>query len=105
MLQDKVVGEIARERDKTPAQVLIRHLIQQGIVAIPKSVREERIRGNFDVFGFSLSEEEMQKLDSLDKGSGARTFTLESEGDFLPVEESEDLTKLAEYPVAERDNY
>ena len=105
MLQDKVVGEIAEERDKTTAQVLIRHLIQQGVVAIPKSVREERIMGNFDVFGFSLSEEEMQKLDSLDKGSGARTFTLESEGDFLPVEESEDLTKLAEYPVAERDNY
>ena len=105
MLQDKVVGEIAKERDKTPAQVLIRHLIQQGVVAIPKSVREHCIRENFDVFGFSLSEEEMRKLDSLDKGSGARTFTLESEGDFLPVEEGADLTKLSEYPVAERDNY
>jgi 2,5-diketo-D-gluconate reductase A len=45
------------------AQVLLRWHVQHGIIVIPKSVHEERIRQNFDVFSFSLSAEAMRRLD------------------------------------------
>lgn len=50
------------------AQVVLRWLIQRGIVVIPKSVKPERMRENFDVFNFSLSDEEMRSIQSLDTG-------------------------------------
>ncbi|XP_061186716.1 aldo-keto reductase family 1 member B7-like [Saccostrea echinata] len=61
-LEDPLIVEIAKEYGKTPAQILIRNLMQREIVVIPKSVHPERIRSNFDVFNFSLSEEDMQKI-------------------------------------------
>jgi diketogulonate reductase-like aldo/keto reductase len=64
-LDDPVVGAIARARNRTPAQVLIRWGLQHGVVEIPKSVRRERIRENARVFDFALSSEEMGRLDSL----------------------------------------
>ena len=48
-MQDTIVMEIARAHSKTPAQVLLRHLIQQGVIVIPKSVTERRIKENFQV--------------------------------------------------------
>jgi len=66
---DPVLSEIGRRHDKTPAQVSLRWLIQQGdIVAIPKSRRPERIRENFDIFDFALSVEEMERISSLARG-------------------------------------
>ncbi len=62
-----VVALAARHR-KSPAQILIRWGLQRNLVVIPKSVREERIRENSQVFDFTLSPEEMGKLDSLDEG-------------------------------------
>ena len=50
---------------KTVAQLLIRWCIQQGFVCIPKSVREERIRENGDVFDFSISDQDMQAMVSI----------------------------------------
>jgi diketogulonate reductase-like aldo/keto reductase len=64
-LSDPVVESIARGRSRTPAQVLIRWGLQHGVVEIPKSVRQERIRENAHVFDFELSAEEMTRLDSL----------------------------------------
>ncbi len=49
VLEDPVVMEIARAHGKTPAQILLRHIIQQGIVAIPKSGSQQRIRENSQV--------------------------------------------------------
>lgn len=60
------VQAAARAHGKTPAQVALRFLIQQGIAVIPKSVRPERIRENFDVFDFSLTEAEMAALALVD---------------------------------------
>jgi 2,5-diketo-D-gluconate reductase A len=60
--------EIGETHEKTVAQVALHWLIQRGIVAIPKSVRADRMAENFDVFDFTLSDGEMQQIATLDKG-------------------------------------
>lgn len=67
LLGDPTVTGIAEKLDRTPAQVLLRWQIQLGNVAIPKSVTPERIRTNFDVFDFELSEEDMEAVNALDE--------------------------------------
>ncbi len=60
------VQAAAAAHGKTPAQVLLRFLVQNGIAIIPKSARAERIRENAAVFDFALTEKEMQALAALD---------------------------------------
>ncbi|MEU3016937.1 aldo/keto reductase [Nocardiopsis sp. NPDC007018] len=67
LLRHPLVTEIAEELGRTPAQVLLRWHVQLGNVVIPKSVTPERIRSNFDVFDFELSEEDMERLDGLNE--------------------------------------
>jgi diketogulonate reductase-like aldo/keto reductase len=67
-LEDPVIGAIAAAHAKTPAQVMIRWHLQQGRSAIPKSIKAERIRENFDVFDFALTDDEIARIDSLDQG-------------------------------------
>lgn len=69
MFEENVVKELAEKYRKTPAQILLRYNIQNGVVVIPKSVHENRIKENIDVFDFSLSEDEMNSLKSLDKAN------------------------------------
>jgi len=57
---------IAARHGRSVAQVILRWLIQRRVVAIPKSVRPERIAENFDIFGFELSPEEMESIATLD---------------------------------------
>lgn len=66
------LNEIAKNHDKTVGQVVLRWIVQQGIVTIPRSTNAERIKQNLDVFNFSLSDSEMQYIFSLnqDKGFG-----------------------------------
>lgn len=73
LLDDKMVKMIGERHGKSPAQVLLRWNIQRGIAVIPKSVTPERIRTNFEIFDFHLSEEEMSVLSNL--GINQRTFT------------------------------
>ena len=61
------VQQIARKHNKTPAQVLIRWSLQHNLVTIPKSVREERIKENSQVFDYNLTTEDIRILDSLDE--------------------------------------
>jgi diketogulonate reductase-like aldo/keto reductase len=61
------IQQIAKNHDKSPAQVLIRWGLQHNLVTIPKSVREERIRENSQVFDFNLTSEDMGILDSLNE--------------------------------------
>ena len=56
---------LAKKYDKSPAQILIRWSLQHGLVVIPKSKQENRIRENSQVFDFQLEEEDMKLLDSL----------------------------------------
>lgn len=67
--KDSLLQEIGSFHGKNAAQVTIRWLLQQdGVACLPKSGNPEHIRQNFDVFGFELSEEEMERISNLDKG-------------------------------------
>ena len=58
--------EIAKAHGKTAAQVALRFLMQSGVIVIPKSVHEGRIKENFDVFDFELTADEMAELVKMD---------------------------------------
>ena len=60
-----VLTEIAAGHGVTPAQVVLRWHIDHEVVVIPKSATPERIAANFDVFGFSLGDEELRRIDGL----------------------------------------
>lgn len=67
LLSNEVIVGVAAKYNKTAAQVLIRWSIDSGVVVIPKSVTPSRIVANFDVFDFSLSEDDMTAINALDK--------------------------------------
>ena len=69
---EPLLEEIARPYGKTAAQVLLRWDLQRGVVTIPKSTNPGRIRENFDVLDFALSDEEMARIDALDRGRAGR---------------------------------
>jgi diketogulonate reductase-like aldo/keto reductase len=66
IFQNELLLSIAAKHHKSLAQVVLRWLIQRGVVAIPKSVRKERIKENFNIFDFELSHEEMEAVATLD---------------------------------------
>ncbi|XP_066541604.1 aldo-keto reductase family 1 member B1 [Hoplias malabaricus] len=68
LLKDPVVGEIAAKHKRTPAQVLLRFHIEQDTAVIPKSVKPNHILENTRIFDFSLDEEDMRALRSLNRG-------------------------------------
>ena len=67
-LQSPLMLEIGKRYQKSPAQVGLRWLVQQGIAVIPKSVHPERLKENSEIFDFSLSEEEMTAIAAMDAG-------------------------------------
>jgi 2,5-diketo-D-gluconate reductase A len=64
-----VLAAIAQVHEKSVAQVMLRWLVQRDVVAIPKSVRRERMAENFDIFDFALTDAEMQHIAALDTGA------------------------------------
>jgi 2,5-diketo-D-gluconate reductase A len=73
VLDDPVITEIASRLDRTPAQVVLRWHIQRDSIVFPKSTTPERIRENFELFGFELGDDEMAALTALDKGEKGRS--------------------------------
>ena len=69
-LSNKVVAEVAARAGRTPAQVLLRWCVQHGVPVIPKSTHRERISENARIFDFALSDEDMARLDALDRTRG-----------------------------------
>lgn len=67
LFENETLKAIAAKHGKSTAQVMLRHHIQRGIVVIPKSTHRERMEENFNVFDFSLTDEEMQAISVLDK--------------------------------------
>jgi 2,5-diketo-D-gluconate reductase A len=67
LFENDVLVSIGEQYSKSAAQVVLRWLIQRGIVAIPKSVHEERIVENFDIFDFELSNEDMNTISELNE--------------------------------------
>ncbi|KAJ8670147.1 hypothetical protein QAD02_001406 [Eretmocerus hayati] len=74
LLEHPIVKKIADDRNKTTAQVLLRHQVQEGIIVIPKSSNPDRIKANIGIFDFELTEDELRQLDSLDRGEDGRLF-------------------------------
>nr|CAD7586197.1 unnamed protein product [Timema genevievae] len=72
LMDNPVVKEIAERLSRTPAQVLLRHTVQRGIAVIPKSTNKDRIQQNFKVLDFTLSDEDVSRLDALDQGPVGR---------------------------------
>ncbi|MEV5776519.1 aldo/keto reductase [Streptomyces antimycoticus] len=68
LLQDPALAAIAQRHGKTPAQVVLRWHLQLGNVVIPKSVTPARIRENIDVFDFTLTPEDIEAINALDRG-------------------------------------
>lgn len=66
IFENELLRSIAGKHQKTVAQVILRWLTQRGVVAIPKSVRKERIEENFHVFDFDLSTDDMTAVATLD---------------------------------------
>lgn len=66
-LDQPVLAEIGQKYGKSPAQVVLRWDLQNGVVTIPKSVTPERIRQNADIFDFTLTSEEMERIEALNQ--------------------------------------
>ena len=68
MFTEPALRDIAAKHGKTPAQVILRWNVQQGVIVIPKSTHKERMAENLDIWEFSLDEEDMARIAGLDKG-------------------------------------
>jgi 2,5-diketo-D-gluconate reductase A len=73
VLDDPVITEIAEKTGRTPAQVVLRWHIQRGSIVFPKSVTPDRISENFELFDFELDQDDITRIDSLDRGEDGRT--------------------------------
>ncbi|MFW0779133.1 aldo/keto reductase [Rossellomorea marisflavi] len=67
LLNHETVNEIAESLGKSAAQVILRWDLQHGVVTIPKSMTESRIKENIDIYDFELTEEQVKTLDALDE--------------------------------------
>jgi len=75
VLDDPVIGEIAQRRGFTPAQIVLRWEIQHDqMVTIPRSANPDHIRANFDIFGFSLDDDDMAAISALSRTHTRRLY-------------------------------
>ncbi len=70
---DETLVQIGRAHHKTPAQICLRWLVQQNVVAIPRTSKIERLSENMDIFDFALSDEEMTQIFALHNPRGRLT--------------------------------
>ncbi len=70
LLQDPTLEAIAAKHGKSVAQAIIRWHLQEGLIVIPKSVHKDRIAANFDVFDFTLDDEDMRTIAAMDSPGG-----------------------------------
>jgi 2,5-diketo-D-gluconate reductase A len=73
VLDDPVIEEIADSVGRTPAQVVLRWQIQRGNIVFPKSTTPARIEENFQIFDFELADDQLERIDALDRGENGRT--------------------------------
>lgn len=67
VMEDPVIKTVATAHGRSPAQVCLRWAVQRGTVAIPKTQRPERLKENLAVFDFALSDDEMKRIDALER--------------------------------------
>ncbi len=68
VLDDPVITEIAAAHNRTPGQIVLRWHVELGNVVFPKSMTPSRIEENIDIFDFELSEDEVERIEALDRG-------------------------------------
>ena len=66
IFNEEIIKKLAEKYKKSPAQIVLRWDIQRGIITIPKSEKPERIKENFEIFDFELTEDEVKEIDGLD---------------------------------------
>ena len=71
LLSAPVITRLAGKYGKNPGQIILRFEVQEGVITLPKSTNPERIRTNLELFDFTLTEDEMNKMRSLDTGKGS----------------------------------
>ena len=71
---EPLLFELGKTYGKTAAQLALRYLVQRGIPVIPKSAHRERMRENLNIFDFSISEQDMDRIRSLDEGTSLFGF-------------------------------
>jgi 2,5-diketo-D-gluconate reductase A len=84
VLTDPTVEAIAKQVERTPAQVVLRWQIQRGDIVIPKSQTEARVRENFELFDFELDQGSMAMIGDLDRGEKGRTGGNPDTMDWVP---------------------
>lgn len=70
LLGDPTIAGIARKHGKSAAQTMIRWHLQQGLIVIPKSIQQDRIAANFDVFDFELDAQDLETIRGMDSADG-----------------------------------
>jgi 2,5-diketo-D-gluconate reductase A len=68
LLRDPVLADVARERDRTPAQIALRWHLQLGLIPIPKTSQRPRLAENLALFDFTLSDQDMTRISSIASG-------------------------------------
>lgn len=71
LLGAPILTQLGEKYDKTPAQLVLRWHLQQGLAVVPKSGNPERMRENLDIFDFALDRQDLAELSILDEGPGA----------------------------------
>lgn len=74
LLENEIIINISKKYGKTPSQVILRWVLEQGISVVPKARSEKHLLENIDVFDFELSADEMQSIDTLNKDNKWRYF-------------------------------
>lgn len=70
LLEQETLIALADKYHKNTGQIILRWLYQEGIISLPKSTNEIRIKGNIDIFDFTLTEDEMKAIQAMDTGKG-----------------------------------
>ena len=74
LLEDKLIVELAKKYNKTPAQIVLRWHFDNGIIAIPKSSNTKRILENIDIFDFNLDASDLALMSTIDNENGRTSF-------------------------------
>jgi 2,5-diketo-D-gluconate reductase A len=84
VLDDPVIGRIAEDLGKSAAQVVLRWHIERGDIVFPKSNTPQRIKENFEIFDFELSDADIDAISALDKGEAGRRGPNPDQFDYVP---------------------
>ena len=67
LLENETIVSLAKKYNKNAGQIILRWIYQEGVISLPKSTNEERMKGNIDIFDFELTDEEMKQIETINK--------------------------------------